>query len=89
MMYNEYQNLKALNLQQLSAVEDIFSNFLRKSAILQLNRRSAYELHHEKSNNLNMQKQNGKVISAFAFTTQIVQSLFFLNPKPQASGLFL
>ena len=29
MMYNEYQNLKALNFQQLSRVEDIFSNFLR------------------------------------------------------------
>ena len=30
-----------------------------------------------------------KLISAFVFATQIVQSLFFLNPKSQASGLLL
>ena len=30
-----------------------------------------------------------KLISAFVFTTQIVQFLFFLNPKFQASSLLL
>ena len=30
-----------------------------------------------------------KLISAFVFATRIVQSLFFLNPKFQASSLFL
>ena len=29
-----------------------------------------------------------KLISAFVFATRIVQSLFFLNPKFQASNLF-
>ena len=31
----------------------------------------------------------GKLISAFVFTTQIVQSLYFLNPKFQASSHLL
>ena len=30
-----------------------------------------------------------KLISAFVFATWIVQSLFFLNPKPQASSHLL
>ena len=30
-----------------------------------------------------------QLISAFVFTTQIVESLFFLNPKGQASSYFL
>ena len=30
-----------------------------------------------------------KLISAFVFATQIIQSLFFLNPKSQASSLLL
>ena len=32
-----------------------------------------------------MRKQTAKLISAFVFTTQIVQSLYFLNTKFQAS----
>ena len=31
----------------------------------------------------------GKLISAFVFATRIVQFLFYLNPKFQASGSFL
>ena len=31
----------------------------------------------------------GKLISAFVFATWVVQSFFFLNPKFQASSLFL
>ena len=31
----------------------------------------------------------GKLISAFVFATRIVQSLYFLNPKIQASGHLL
>ena len=44
-----------------------------------------YELLHQKTNNLHMQNQ----IGAFVFFTRIVQSLFFLNLKFQASSLLL
>ena len=50
---------------------------------------------HGKTNNLHMQKQRhsnavtAKLISAFVFATQIVQSLYFLNTKFQASSSFL
>ena len=43
-----------------------------------------YELSHEKTKVLHMQKQKAvttKLISAFVFTTGIVQFLNFLNPK--------
>ena len=42
----------------------------------------SYELHHEKTNNL----QTAKLISDFDFAIQIVQSLYFLNAKFQASS---
>ena len=53
----------------------------------------------EKTNNLHGRKQRrrsassfavtAKLISAFVFTTWIVQYLFYLNPKFQASSAFL
>ena len=56
---------------------------------------SISEPHHEKTGFLPMQKQRrrsasqltAKLISAFVFATRIVQFLFFLNPKFQASSL--
>ena len=55
-----------------------------------------FEPCHEKSRFLPRRKQGadqlavtGKLISTFVFATQIVQSLFFLNPKFQASSLLL
>ena len=51
-----------------------------------------YEPHHEKTGILHMRKQRrrsavtAKLISAFVFATRIVQSLFYLNPKFQASS---
>ena len=43
---------------------------------------------HEKTGFLLMRKQvTAKLISAFVFATRIVQFLFFLNPKFQASSL--
>ena len=55
------------------------------------------EPRHEKSNFFHMRKQKtqisfavaAKLISAFVFATYIVQSLFFLNPKFQASSHLL
>ena len=54
---------------------------------------------HEKTYNLHMQKQRrrsasrfavtAKLISAFVFDTRILQFLFVLNPKFQASSLLL
>ena len=51
---------------------------------------------HGKTNNLHMRKQRrrsasrfAKLISAFVFATRIVQFLFYLNPKFQASSSFL
>ena len=41
----------------------------------------------EKTNNLHRRKQ--KLISAFVFATRIVQFLFYLNPKFQASSSFM
>ena len=59
----------------------------------------AYEPPHGKSNNLHRQKQRRRsassfavtanLISAFVFATRIVQFLFYLNPKFQASSSFL
>ena len=52
----------------------------------------ANEPPHGKTNNLHMRKQRrrtAKLISAFVFATRIVQFLFFLNPKFQASSSFL
>ena len=53
-----------------------------------------YEPPHGKTNNLHMRKQrrrsaSRKLISAFVFATRIVQFLFYLNPKFQASSSFL
>ena len=56
-----------------------------------------YEPPHGKTNNLHMRKQRrrsasrltAKLISAFVFATRIVQFLFYLNPKFQASSSFL
>ena len=48
---------------------------------------------HWKTNNLPGRKQRrrstAKLISAFVFATRIVQFLFYLNPKFQASSSFL
>ena len=54
-----------------------------------------FELPHEKTNNLHMQKQRHRsasrspLISAFVFTTRIVQFLYFLNPKFPVSSRLL
>ena len=59
-----------------------------------------YEPHHEKTGFLHMRKQRrsdsqisfavtAKLISAFVFATQIVQSLYYLNPILQASSHLL
>ena len=55
-----------------------------------------YEPRHEKAGLLPMRKSKAqisfvvtKLISAFVFATRIVQFLFFLNPKFQASSLLL
>ena len=50
------------------------------------------EPHREKTGLLPMRKQrrrSAKLISAFVFATRIVQFIFYLNPKFQASGSFL
>ena len=54
-----------------------------------------FEPLHEKTNNLHMRKQRRRIscavtaqlISAFVFATQIVQILFYLYPKFQASSI--
>ena len=55
-----------------------------------------FEPHREKTGFLPMRKQRrrsaavtAKLISAFVFATRIVQSLFYLYPKFQASSSFL
>ena len=53
-----------------------------------------YEPHHEKTNNLHMRNQRrrsvtAKLISAFVLATRIVQPLFYLCPKFQASSIHL
>ena len=56
-----------------------------------------YEPHREKTGFLPRRKTKAqisfavtaKLISAFVFATRIVQFLFFLNPKFQASSLLL
>ena len=48
-----------------------------------------FEPPHGKTNNLHRRKQTAKLISAFVFATRIVQFLFYLNPKFQASSSFL
>ena len=45
-----------------------------------------YKPPHEKTNILHMRKQRRRSISAYVFTKRIVQSLYFLNPKFQASS---
>ena len=58
---------------------------------------SLYEPRHEKTGFLHMQKTKtqisfavtAKLISVFVFATRIVQSLFFLNLKFQASSHLL
>ena len=62
-------------------------------------RRPTNEPPHGKTNNLHRRKQRrrsapafavtAKLISAFVFATRIVQFLFYLNPKFQASSSFL
>ena len=72
----------------------------RKAAPLFLSNRysiTIYEPPHGKTNNLHLAKTKtqisfevtAKLISAFVFTTWIVQFLFYLNPKFQASCCFL
>ena len=58
--------------------------------------KTRYEPPRGKTNNLHMRKQSrrsasvtAKLISAFVFATRIVQFLFYLNPKFQASSSFL
>ena len=50
-----------------------------------------YEPRHEKTGFLQMRKQRrtAKLISSFVFATRILQSLYFLNPKFQASSHLL
>ena len=49
-----------------------------------------YEPRHEKTGFWHMQKQvTAQLISAFVFTTGIVESLFFLDPKFQTSSYLL
>ena len=51
-----------------------------------------YEPHNEKTGFLQTKTQISFAVTfgvAFVFATQIVQSLFFLNPKFQASSHFL
>ena len=52
-----------------------------------------FEPRYEKTDFLNILKQRrrsaAQLISAFVFATRIVQSLFFLNPKFQASSHLL
>ena len=63
----------------------------------QKNRLSIYEPRCEKTGFLHMRKQRrrsgfpvtAKLISAFVFATQTVQSLYFLNTKSQASSHLL
>ena len=57
---------------------------------------STSEPPHGKTNNLRRRKQRrrsasrtAKLISGFVFATRIVQFLFYLNPKFQASSCFL
>ena len=69
-----------------------FTIFIFKVLHLQL-----FEPPHGKTNNLHRRKQKtqisfavtAKLISAFVFTTRIVQFLFYLNLKFQASNSFL
>ena len=52
---------------------------------------SLYEPRHEKTNNLQTRKQrhrSAKLISAFVFTTWILQFFFLLNLKFPASSIF-
>ena len=71
---------------------------LSTSLALLSDARRAFEPCHEKTNNLHMRNKRhrsasfavtAKLISAFVFATQIVQFLYFLNPKFQASGHLL
>ena len=53
-------------------------------------RRLKFKPPHKKTNNLHRRNKGAaQLISAFVFVTGIVQSLFFLNPKFQASSLLL
>ena len=46
-------------------------------------------LHYENKDADQLRGKTAKLISAFVFTTRIVQSLYFLNPNFQASGHLL
>ena len=48
-----------------------------------------YDMINEICKKKKKKKKNAKLISAFVFATRIVQFLFFLNPKFQASSSFL
>ena len=50
---------------------------------------SKYEPRHEKTGFFHMQKHRRRLISAFVFATRIVQFLYFLNLKFQASSHLL
>ena len=62
----------------------ILNGFQNKCRMYQI--RLEYEPVREKINNLPMRKQR---CSAFVLATRIVQSLFFLNPKFEASSHLL
>ena len=68
---------------------------LRVSSIIIWHRPISLEPPRGKTNNLHRRKQRrrsavtAKLISTFVFATRIVQFLFYLNPKFQASSSFL
>ena len=85
----------------MQASLSLFYTSTMKIGFLKLLLSWTYEPRHEKTSFLYIQKQRRsifknkdadqttKLISAFVFTTQIVQSLYFLNLKFQASSHLL
>ena len=72
----------------------VFGTFLK--LFIQFRAFTIFEPRHEKTSFLHMRKQTqisfvvtAKLISAFVFTRRIVQSLYFRNPKFQASSHLL
>ena len=65
-----------------------YARVLRLLTIDNLHRSVACELHHEKTRFLPMHNEDADLSLCFRYTV-IVQLLFFLNPKSQASSLFL
>ena len=83
-LYRAYTDCLYVNMHFISSSRVGMDENLKKQI---------YEPLHQKTNNLHMQKQRcaviAQLISAFVFATQIVQCLFFLNLKFQASSLLL